>query len=538
MPSSPSRPPASAGDRHDAAAGGAELPLHRWTLDDERLARLAEGGDERAFTIIYERYHQRLYRYCFSILHDGEDAYDALQSTLANALAALRRGQRDAPLRPWLFRIAHNETISLIRRRPSEQGPPDAAEPCAPSAEDRAGERARLELLVSDLQQLPERQRTVLLMRELSGLSHKDIASALGISVHTVGHAMLAARRSLGEFEEGREMMCEAVQRTISNANGRIPPRARAHLRDCSACTEFAVAIPALRADLQALAPPLAPAVALSLLAWLHGAASTHGAGGGGFTAAGLSGKAAGAALIAKAVTGVAIAAVASAGVTGAIKLTGAGSPARAAKVARAKAAHDGHRHRLAHASRTHRSSAQASSGAGASADRQSAGDNVGAGPASTRPSGDVPLVPGAGAATKTGTAPARSDGAHPGGGRSGTERRHGSSGDSPGARRSPVAVAHAHSADEPTAGAHAPASGQHGERSDTPRSGAPSGTAGTPRTGGEAEGASAGHEHEAQPPAATSGEAAAPAAAQHASGEGARSGQHGSTEASPTAGA
>ena len=86
-------------------------------LGDERLARLAARGSSRAFAAVYERYHQPLYRYCRSILRDESDAQDALQSTFTRALAALKRDQRIAPLRPWLFRIAHNESISLLRRR-------------------------------------------------------------------------------------------------------------------------------------------------------------------------------------------------------------------------------------------------------------------------------------------------------------------------------------------------------------------------------------------------------------------------------------
>jgi RNA polymerase sigma factor (sigma-70 family) len=306
----------------------ATLPIPQRLLSDERLARLVEDGGERAFAIIYERYHQRLYRYCRSLLRDGDDAYDALQSTLVNALAALQRGRRDAPLRPWLFRIAHNESISIIRRREPGKGPFDVAESCVPSAEARADARERLALLVSDLAALPERQRAVLLMRELNGLSRQDIASALGLSTQTVGRALLAARRSLGEFEEGRAMVCEQVQRTISLGDGKLPRRDRAHVRDCSACATFAAAIPARRADLQALAPPLAPIPAAALLALVHGATSTQGAGGGGLTAAGLSGKTAGAALAAKALTSVAIVAVATASATGlASKLTATGEP-------------------------------------------------------------------------------------------------------------------------------------------------------------------------------------------------------------------
>ncbi|HLB21410.1 MAG TPA: sigma-70 family RNA polymerase sigma factor [Solirubrobacteraceae bacterium] len=286
-------------------------------LGDERLARSVARGDEGAFATIYDRYHQRLYRYCYSLLRDREDAYDALQSTLANAFAALQAGRRDAPLRPWLFRIAHNEAITVIRLRGRDLTTTDVAESCVPSAEDRAGERARLALLVKDLHELPERQRSALLMRELSGLSYRDIAIAQGISAHTVKHALFAARRSLGEFEEGRAMVCDDVRRSISYNEGRLPPRARAHLRDCAHCAAFAAAIPARRADLQLLAAPLAPILATGLLAGLGGAASAPGAGGG--LAAGVASQTMSAAFAAKALVGIAILASAGAGVAGAV---------------------------------------------------------------------------------------------------------------------------------------------------------------------------------------------------------------------------
>src|SRR5579859_3159387 len=102
-----------------AASPGYAVRLAR--LGDERLALRVAEGDVRAFAAIYERYHQPLFRYCRSILREDGDAHDALQSTFERAFAALQRSQRSAPLRPWLFRIAHNEAISLIRRRTADQ---------------------------------------------------------------------------------------------------------------------------------------------------------------------------------------------------------------------------------------------------------------------------------------------------------------------------------------------------------------------------------------------------------------------------------
>jgi RNA polymerase sigma factor (sigma-70 family) len=324
---------------HSFRVSAQELAVRPGLLGDERLARAVQRGSEHAFATIYDRYHQRLYRYCYSLLRDRDDAYDALQSTLTNAFAALRAGRRDAPLRPWLFRIAHNEAITVVRLRGRDLTPGDAAESCVPSAEDRAGERARLALLVRDLHELPERQRSALLMRELNGLSYRDIAIALGISAHTVKHTLLAARRSLGEFEEGRALVCEDVRRSISHNEGRVLPRARAHLRDCAHCAAFAAAISERRADLQLLAPPLAPILATGLLAGLGATASAPGAGGG--LAAGVAGQAMSAAFAAKALVGIAIVVSASAGVAGAVSYVD-GAHAQQARRA-APAPHAGH---------------------------------------------------------------------------------------------------------------------------------------------------------------------------------------------------
>jgi RNA polymerase sigma factor (sigma-70 family) len=239
-------------------------------LSDERLARLAAKGSPRAFAAVYERYHQVLYRYCRSILRDDADAQDALQSTFTRALSALKRGQRGAPLRPWLFRIAHNEAISVLRRRRGgEESLADASLPLAASAEDQAGERARLAVLLGDLAALPERARSALVMRELSGLSHEDIAIALQTTPGAAKQAIFEARHGLQECAEGRAMLCTEVCQVISEGDRRVlrGRRLRAHVRDCASCAAFASAIGARQSDLQALVPVLPAAASAAVLA-------------------------------------------------------------------------------------------------------------------------------------------------------------------------------------------------------------------------------------------------------------------------------
>ncbi len=326
--------------------GAVRLP----SLGDERLARLAARGRARAFAAVYERYHQPLYRYCRSIVRDDADAQDALQSTFTRALSALKRDQRSAPLRPWLFRIAHNESISVLRRRRAGSGPAplDAGSiPLAPSAEDQAGERARLGVLMGDLAALPDRARNALVMRELSGLSHQDIAIALEISEGAAKQAIFEARRGLQECAEGRTMPCAEVCRAISDADRRVlrGRRVRAHLRDCASCATFASAIKTRRSELSALVPVLPAASSVAVLSRVmesgvgHAAAAGGGVVGGGVAGsgaavAGTAGKTLGIAMGSKgfaAASLLATAAVSVGGVAAVVRLAHDGRPALSA---------------------------------------------------------------------------------------------------------------------------------------------------------------------------------------------------------------
>ena len=312
----PPAPPA------DASVTKRRIRLDPRRHDDERLARHVADRHDNAFAALYERYHQPLYRYCRSLLHHDADAQDALQSTFTSALVALREDRRDAPLRPWLFRIAHNEAISLIRRR--RDGDHELSEsllPPAPSAADEARDRARLALLVADLAHLPDRQRGALLMRELSGLSHAEIAVALGTTSGAAKQAIFEARTALLEFAEGRAAPCEDIRRRLSERDGRVlrNRRLRSHLRDCSSCDAFAAAIGQRRADLRAIAPALPLVASAGLLARIARGGGDQGMSGlaAGGAAAGAAGKFGGAALISKSLATIAAALTTVAGVAG-----------------------------------------------------------------------------------------------------------------------------------------------------------------------------------------------------------------------------
>jgi RNA polymerase sigma factor (sigma-70 family) len=253
-------------------------------LSDERLVARATSGDERAFAAIFQRYHQQLYRFSLAIVGNSEDAQDALQNTMVKAMNALPGEQRRIQLKPWLYRIAHNESIELLRRRrETDELDPEAAT-AAPGPAEEAEQRVRLRRLVADMGELPDRQRGALVMRELAGLGFEEIGSALETSPAVARQTLYEARLGLRQMQEGREMSCDSVTRALSDDDGRVIRRRdlRAHLRHCPQCREFGDELRHRRSDLAAISP-LPAAVAAGILQTIFGAG---GPGGGGLAGA------------------------------------------------------------------------------------------------------------------------------------------------------------------------------------------------------------------------------------------------------------
>lgn len=278
----------------------APAPAGRWIpirlLKDERLVVLAAEGDQNAFAEIYRRYHQELYRFCRAIVGCVDEAQDALQSTMVSVLRSLPGESRTIALRPWLYRIAHNEAVTLVRQRSASSLTSDGEVPELedPLAGRKAQDRERLRQLLRDLESLPERQRGALTMRELSGMSYTEIGSSLGLSDAAARQAVYEARVSLQHLSEGREMDCKAVRQALSVEDRRIlrGRRLRAHLRTCDGCRGFQTAIDGRRADFQGLFPPLPAAAAAGLLQAAFGGAGALGGAASGATASGVSGVA------------------------------------------------------------------------------------------------------------------------------------------------------------------------------------------------------------------------------------------------------
>ncbi len=286
--------------------------------------------DESALVAVYERYQQQLYRFCFSIVGNAEDAQDALQNAMVKALRALPGERRQIKLKPWLYRVAHNESIDLLRKRRDEAQIDPELLVSAGNPEEIAATRERLRRLLADLADLPERQREALVLRELAGLSFTEIGETFETSPEVARQTLYEARLNLRQMEAGREMRCDAAMRQISDADGRVLRRReiQAHLRACAECRAFRDAITSRRHDLAAIAP--LPAVAAGgvlqgVLAAVGGSGAT-GAGAAGTVGAG-AGKVLATSVVAKSVATVAVVAAVGVGTADRGGLIDAGLP-------------------------------------------------------------------------------------------------------------------------------------------------------------------------------------------------------------------
>ena len=199
-------------------------------------------GSTAAFDAFYRRYSARTLALCRSILGSHDDAEEATQTAFASVWAALQQPDRRPPdaLRPWLFTIARHRCLSVLRSRPPAAMELEDAT-WSESVLELVARRASVEALMSDLGDLPADQRAALVLSELEGLSHAEIAVLLGRPTTGVKSLVFEARKTLGDWREARETPCADVRAKLAILSGGSLRRRslRRHLEACPSCRDF-----------------------------------------------------------------------------------------------------------------------------------------------------------------------------------------------------------------------------------------------------------------------------------------------------------
>jgi RNA polymerase sigma-70 factor (ECF subfamily) len=172
-----------------------------------------KSGDRAEFARLVERYSNQIYRLALKFLGNPHDAEDVLQETFIKAMRGLPNFEGRSSVSTWLYRIAMNEALMILRKASPEMVPveePDGDDEdltsgliltdwcCLPEEELLSGESRRF--LDQAVRKLPETLRSVFVLRDVEGLSIRDTAEALGISETAVKTRLLRARLKLRDM--------------------------------------------------------------------------------------------------------------------------------------------------------------------------------------------------------------------------------------------------------------------------------------------------------------------------------------------------
>ena len=192
-------------------------------MTDRELVARAGAGDQEAFEQLVRDNQNRVYSLAVRLVGDREEAADLAQEAFLRAWQGLAAFQGESSFATWIYRLTTNVCIDYLRRKKRRQEVEPAvslddedsgwAEP-ADAGQDpqrKLEEAERSRALSRGLERLPEHQRQVLVMRELSGLSYQEIGAATGLDLGTVKSRIARARLALRKALESEGNLLEGI---------------------------------------------------------------------------------------------------------------------------------------------------------------------------------------------------------------------------------------------------------------------------------------------------------------------------------------
>jgi RNA polymerase sigma-70 factor (ECF subfamily) len=172
-------------------------------FSDEELVRLSQKGDLKAFGVLVERYQKRVFMVAYGLVHDVDEAQDLTQESFIRAYHAIETFRGAARFYTWIYRITVNLCMDHFRKQRTEQTLVGAEQPMdsdPPTPDSVAHQHEMSQAVHRAIRALPPDQRTVIILRELEGLSYKEIARVTDSSMGTVMSRLFYARKRLREL--------------------------------------------------------------------------------------------------------------------------------------------------------------------------------------------------------------------------------------------------------------------------------------------------------------------------------------------------
>jgi RNA polymerase sigma-70 factor (ECF subfamily) len=205
---------------------GQRASTGRDPVDDRELVESARKGDREAFRTLFERYHRRAYALAFGVLRNQDDALDVVQDAFIKAHKYLDKFEGNSSFYTWLYRIVMNLAIDHLRKHRRAK-PVELDE--AHLEEGAAGDDSLLPKMLGGnpgralmdkeiraridqaLAELSENHRSVLVMRELEGMSYEEMAQAMNCSKGTIMSRLFHARKNM------QKRLADLFDKTVAN---------------------------------------------------------------------------------------------------------------------------------------------------------------------------------------------------------------------------------------------------------------------------------------------------------------------------------
>ena len=197
--------------------------------EKELIARL-QARDEAAFEELIRQYEKKVYSLCARMCGNAEDAEEAAQDAFLALWRGIDRFRQESSLSTWIYRLASNACIDLMRRKKKGAGSVslddeelfvDAVDP-APQPHEEAERRETQRLLQEGLLSLPAEYRSILLLREIEGLSYSEISAALDLELGTVKSRISRGRTLLRNFLSVNGNFFENTSSKVTECNREV----------------------------------------------------------------------------------------------------------------------------------------------------------------------------------------------------------------------------------------------------------------------------------------------------------------------------